>query len=88
MGFEEWTSREDKFQSFFGPGVTAKVLETSQVPCPCASHVSPVMLAASMQLTCLVLWTEIKQLGLFGLVFRVHTRFKAYTLKSAGIANV
>lgn len=30
MGFEEWTSREDKFQSFFGPGVTAKVLQTSQ----------------------------------------------------------
>ncbi len=31
MAFEEWTSRQDKFQSFFGPGVNASLKETEQV---------------------------------------------------------
>ncbi len=30
MPLENFTSREDKFQSFFGPGVTANVQETEQ----------------------------------------------------------
>jgi hypothetical protein len=30
MAFEEWTSRQDKFQSFFGPGVKATLEETEQ----------------------------------------------------------
>ena len=31
MAFEEWTSRQDKFQSFFGPGVKASLEATEQV---------------------------------------------------------
>jgi hypothetical protein len=30
MAFEEWTSRQDKFQSFFGPGVKASLEATEQ----------------------------------------------------------
>ena len=30
MPVEDFTSRQDKFQSFFGPGVTADVQETEQ----------------------------------------------------------
>jgi Protein of unknown function (DUF2854) len=36
MAFEEWTSRQDKFQSFFGPGVKASLEATEQV-----HHISP-----------------------------------------------
>lgn len=36
MAFEEWTSRQDKFQSFFGPGVKASLEATEQV-----QHVHP-----------------------------------------------
>lgn len=31
MAFEEWTSRQDKFQSFFGPGIKATLEATEQV---------------------------------------------------------
>ena len=31
MSFEEWTNRQEKFQSFFGPGVIASLQETKQV---------------------------------------------------------
>ena len=37
MPLENFTSREDKFQSFFGPGVTANVQETEQA---CAAPVN------------------------------------------------
>ena len=36
MPVEDFTSRQDKFQSFFGPGVTAEVQETDQ-----ARHLHP-----------------------------------------------
>ena len=39
MAFEEWTSRQDKFQSFFGPGVKASLEATEQV-----QHVHPNLL--------------------------------------------
>ena len=31
MPLEDFTSRQDKFQSFFGPGITADLKETEQV---------------------------------------------------------
>ena len=34
MPFEDWTARQDKFQSFFGPGVDAKLVETKQARVP------------------------------------------------------
>ena len=31
MPLEDWTSRQDKFQSFFGPGIKADLKETDKV---------------------------------------------------------
>lgn len=53
MSFDEWTTRQDKFQSFFGPGVLAKVSETKQAFLLALSHSSWPYETTSVPATCL-----------------------------------
>ncbi len=57
MAYEEWTSRQEKFQSFFGPGVKASLEETAQVG---TTQMQRLLLAVSRQYSCPSLLARIK----------------------------
>lgn len=71
MAFEEWTSRQDKFQSFFGPGVKASLEATEQVQA--ALHPSHCFSKQESALSCAACQNNVLQICLAGTCLPVHS---------------